>query len=352
MSFIHPLLVWGTLLGAIPIIIHILSRRRYRIVRWAAMDFLLTALSQRSRNLRIQDLILLALRVLALVAAALALSRPILSPSASAYLAGLDAAGPDAVIVIDTSYSMSTNVAGQTRMELARRKAHAVLASLPERARAGVVYMNEQARPATDGLAADRTRIGAAIDAAEATAAGTDAAPAILAAIEMLEGSTAPSKRVYVITDGQARAFDRAGAALDQALAEADESVGFVVFTVPNEPVANVALTDLRVDSRWLRTGAPIEFDAYVRDVGSPPASDVNVELWVDGRKVDRKSIALADRRGVATFRHAFTAAGLMPIEVRLDPDAVEIDNHRYGAVCIPDSIDVAVVANESSQAP
>ncbi len=352
MSFVHPLLAWGALLGVIPIIIHILSRRRYRVVRWAAMDFLLTALSQRSRNLRIQDLILLALRTLALAAAALVVARPILSPGASELFSGIGGRGPDAVIVLDTSYSMGTNVAGQTRLALARQRANTVLASLPERASVGVVYMHEQATRATDGLIADRPRIGAAIDAARVTATGTDAAPALAAALEMLKGSTAPGKRVYLITDLQARAFDRAAGALRETLAGADASIGFVVLSAGSQPAANLGITDLRVKSRWLRVGAPVRFDASMQDFGDPPASQANVELWVDGRKVDRQRVLLSDRRGIATFRHAFTAAGLFPIEVRLDPDAVDIDNHRYAGVCIPSSIEVAVVTPEATDGP
>ena len=35
MTFLSPLLIWGTLLGAIPLIIHLLNRRRFRRVEWA-----------------------------------------------------------------------------------------------------------------------------------------------------------------------------------------------------------------------------------------------------------------------------------------------------------------------------
>jgi hypothetical protein len=46
-SFLNPLLLWGTALAAIPLIIHILNRRRFKRVRWAAMEFLLRAFKKR-----------------------------------------------------------------------------------------------------------------------------------------------------------------------------------------------------------------------------------------------------------------------------------------------------------------
>src|SRR5437763_7310170 len=60
--------LWGALaVGAaavsVPIIIHLLSRRRYRIVTWAAMRFLLLAQKQTTRRLRLEQLILLLVRI-------------------------------------------------------------------------------------------------------------------------------------------------------------------------------------------------------------------------------------------------------------------------------------------------
>ena len=41
MNFINPALLLGFGAVSIPIIIHLLNRRRFRVVRWAAMEFLL-----------------------------------------------------------------------------------------------------------------------------------------------------------------------------------------------------------------------------------------------------------------------------------------------------------------------
>ena len=61
MSWIaHPMLLWGLLLAAVPIIIHLLNRRRYRTVRWAAMDFLRAAFKKNQKRLRIENLLLLS----------------------------------------------------------------------------------------------------------------------------------------------------------------------------------------------------------------------------------------------------------------------------------------------------
>ncbi len=68
----------GLLCACGPVIIHLLNRRRFREVQWAAMDFLLEAFRRERRILRIRDWIVLALRTLAVLFFGLARSSPLL----------------------------------------------------------------------------------------------------------------------------------------------------------------------------------------------------------------------------------------------------------------------------------
>ncbi len=61
---------------AIPIIIHLLNRRRARVVDWGAMKFLLDSLASRNRRILIEELLLMILRCLAVAVLVLAMARP------------------------------------------------------------------------------------------------------------------------------------------------------------------------------------------------------------------------------------------------------------------------------------
>ena len=54
-GFLHPLLLWALPVAAVPIIIHLLNRRRFQTVRWAAQSFLLAALKRNRRRLRMEQ---------------------------------------------------------------------------------------------------------------------------------------------------------------------------------------------------------------------------------------------------------------------------------------------------------
>src|SRR5688500_14755532 len=66
----------GAICAAGPIIIHLLNRRRFRVVQWAAMDFLREAMQRNRRIVQIRDIILLVLRTAAVLLFGLALAQP------------------------------------------------------------------------------------------------------------------------------------------------------------------------------------------------------------------------------------------------------------------------------------
>jgi hypothetical protein len=63
LSFLSPLLLWGMLLGVIPIIIHLLNRRRFNRVEWAPMHYLKLTIQRNRRRIQIEQLLLLLLRI-------------------------------------------------------------------------------------------------------------------------------------------------------------------------------------------------------------------------------------------------------------------------------------------------
>ena len=79
--FLNPWMLLGAAAIASPILIHLLNKRRFKIVEWAAMDFLFQADKKNRRRVQLENLILLALRCLAMLLVALMLARPFLPSS-------------------------------------------------------------------------------------------------------------------------------------------------------------------------------------------------------------------------------------------------------------------------------
>ena len=58
MSFLMPAFLYGLPLVAVPVAIHLLSRRQQKKISWGAMRFLVQAVTRRRRLWRLTDLLL------------------------------------------------------------------------------------------------------------------------------------------------------------------------------------------------------------------------------------------------------------------------------------------------------
>ncbi|MCS7034511.1 MAG: BatA domain-containing protein, partial [Phycisphaerae bacterium] len=80
--------VAGAVLAVIPIAIHLLNRRRYRTMPWAAMDFLRAALRRNHRRMKFEQWTLLVVRCAVLALLGVALARPMACEPAGLAQAG------------------------------------------------------------------------------------------------------------------------------------------------------------------------------------------------------------------------------------------------------------------------
>src|SRR5215217_3767318 len=104
---LNPLLAWlGVLAVSVPIVIHLLNKRKFERVVWAAMRFLKVSVEQNQRRIQIEDMLLLALRCLWRVLRGLGMARPV-SCRGRAGGGWFGQANVTAVLLLDNSYSMS-----------------------------------------------------------------------------------------------------------------------------------------------------------------------------------------------------------------------------------------------------
>lgn len=102
MTFLSPLLLWFLAAASVPVIIHLLNKRRHKTLQWAAMQFLLKATRESRGKKKLRHILILTCRALGIAALAFAAARPIVSG-----LLGWGAGTIDTVVLIlDRSASM------------------------------------------------------------------------------------------------------------------------------------------------------------------------------------------------------------------------------------------------------
>ena len=111
MGFLSPLFLALGLGAAVPLLIHLLRRRTGLRVQFPAVRYLARAEQEHSRRLKLRNLLLMLIRVLAIACIALAAAEPI--SRALGPVVGAGHAPAAIAIVLDNSLSTSVIVDGQ-----------------------------------------------------------------------------------------------------------------------------------------------------------------------------------------------------------------------------------------------
>jgi Aerotolerance regulator N-terminal/von Willebrand factor type A domain len=357
-SFIHLALVAGTALGLVPILIHLLTRRRHKVVRWGAMKYLLEAIEEQNKRIQIEDLILLALRVLVVVLIALALARPLIRSEAVG-------SGPRlAVVLIDNSPSMRARRGGSSHWEIARAWTRDLLERLPKGSAVAVIPM-AGAGGGSEGLLQPSRQLAVArevLSKLAISARRSDPATVIAKAHAIVSGGGAggssrglPATRtVYVISDFQAVDWSADRPALKKALVEllADKAgPALVAVQCSSGETRNTCVTDLSRAGRIIKVDSPARISAtLVRrsargEGGGAAVQDLASTLEVDGVRVDSRAAKLRpDQSKDAIFYASFAKEGDHAVVLRSAADTSPADDVRYLAVEAREEVRVLLV--------
>ncbi|MGE5195281.1 MAG: BatA domain-containing protein [Deltaproteobacteria bacterium] len=353
-SFASPALLWGLALGAAPVIIHLLNKRKYRETSWAAMRFLLEAVRKNSRRMRIEHLILLAVRTLILMLLVMALAEPV-GRRLGAFFQPRQPT--HRIIVIDASLSMGLAAREETLFARAKDAARAIV----EQGRPGDVFnlvRLSNIPPAV--IVADGAYVpGRMIEEIEQMPLphGVGDVAACLAKIEELLklAPEVPRKEVVIISDFQ-RTTWAAGPAEDVSRVRAllkrfDEAGNLVLVDLGQTDAANVAVTSLEALDTFVTTARPAAFRASVRNYGPERVTGRVLEILVDDRPVDQRAVDLnPGGEKVEDFSIPFSQGGEHRVLVRVQKDALPLDDQRWLAVPVKDRIRVLCVNGGSSQ--
>ncbi len=345
LGFANLPLLYALAAAGVPVLIHLLNRRRFKEVSWAAMQFLLAAVRRNRRRVRIEQWLLLAIRTLVVLLVVMALAKPFLE-TFGAVIAGLRT---HRVLVLDNSLSM-----GYTSGELSRfEQAKAVAAQLVKESRPGdaisVILMGDPPTVVIGDPQHNLLEVRKEVEDLTLSHGGTDLAATFEKVEKVLEASSISQKEVVFLTDLQAASWRTPAEAADRlksffARVE-DRHVRWVVIDLGKTGGENRAVTDLRPGSPFVSVGSSALIRTVLHNFGSTPSDGVRVRLTVDGRLGPEESFDLKPGEDVpAVFPFQFSSPGDHLVEVSIDDDPLALDNRRYMVVPVRDSLKVLLV--------
>lgn len=345
MGFLNSLGLWGGLAAAgvaVPIIIHLLYRKHRRQTPWAAMELLRRALVVRSGQVKIEDLLILVLRCLAIFLIAAALVRPTLNSDSAAWL-GEKRVG--LVVAIDASYSMGHGE--HSRYERALSKAREILNTAREGDPVSLVAMSN--RP--EILVRRRSYTAGIFEGAlEANSEPRPYRLGLEQNLEELEKLVAelktPARECYLITDAQESDWSELSDQAVETLARIVRMASVFVVPVDNDGEENLSVRSLSYASGSLSRAGTARFIVEVRNCGRRTAEGGTLEFLVDGGLITRRAVGAlkgGETRGISFFT-SFPKSGDVLLEARLSRDDLAVDNRRFGVVKVSPTVRVLCV--------
>jgi hypothetical protein len=349
------MLLWAAA-ALLPILIHLWSRRRYQSTQWAAMTFLMAAMRQNARRVRLEQWLLLVVRTLLLVLFALALADPMASVFSTWSGAG-QGRRTHTIIVIDGSYSMDYRDQEQTRFERAKQYARELIDRSSQGDGFTLVLLAAPPRAVIAQPVFDRDDLLQELESLQLTHSEAYL-PATLAIVENLVKQAQDRyprlarSQVTFLTDLQ-RSTWRAATTNENRdrlnrLTE-NASLSLVDFGEAGEENVGVARLDAMQPLSTVATET--NFQVEVQNYSGNSLPRQRVTLHVDGQLAAEQRVDLEPvERASLVFPHRFEQSGEHLVEVRLGEDRLRIDNHRWLSVPVQEAIRVLCVYGQPGE--
>ncbi len=322
--FVAPQFLWATGAAVVPLLLHLLSRRKTVRIYFSTLRFLKLAQKQSSRRIRLENFLLWLLRTLLLLLIAFAFAQPFIrSHSGGGFLKRTKR---DVAIVWDESFSMGYESSRANVWEESRQAILSLFAKLEPGDRVSLYMAGEEPFPLIAKPSAELDKITTLVKNRRPSNGSSQLQPAILKAVESLRDSGLRERELFIITDGQAVPWSRlavatpvgqtnvpaAGAAATNAPAATtnapaaagkdwppqelvDKKIPVFLTLVGVSAPENAAPVQVDVYPALLRSDIPAQ--VWVRVVASGPERDSSVTLYVDDKKIGQQNIKLGNNR-------------------------------------------------------
>jgi hypothetical protein len=302
-GFLHPWALFGLAAAGIPVLLHLLARREPPTVVFPAVRYLITTTREHQRRLKLQNLLLLLVRTLLVIALVLAAAGPTLP------LRGVPGHAPSAlVLIVDNSPSSGAVVGGSPRVAQLRDAARRVLArATPDDA----LWLLT-----ADGILqrGDAATLGARVDELDVSPHRLDLGAALGLARDVLAADPRMGETV-LLSDVQASAVSSVQPGTPVLVGRPD---------VPPPP--NVGIDQLQTGAQpWSGDGGRVSVVL---------AGDSGLAVPLTARLAERPPRqALGRVGGAVTLALPGVPSGWWTLTAELAPDELRADDRRIGVV-------------------
>lgn len=362
MSFLSGIFLAAIPLIAIPIALHFYKRRQRDVIPWGAMQFLTDAAIEGRRFERLEELLLMLLRVLAVAALVLAMAQPMVQGN----LIGTSTE-QDIILILDDSMSMGRVIDDVSSFDRMQERVQDLVGDLSDKNSVQIMLAAGGGRWLTSGPATvtgqTKSELLAAVENLRVTHGAADIFACLQWVIDSEPTNEARARRVVVFTDNQAYGWNTDADGPWQRLQEGCQSIlidgqpsvptsiQVVDCGVDESQIDNLAL--VRLDCTRTLTGSDEEvtFSAEMKNVGHRKSRTAKLEWLVRDDQIAEFVVPelKAGESIQRTWSYAFQEEGIYSVSCRVSSsDQLTLDDEQTVVIEVVDKIPFLIVEEPS----
>ncbi|MBN2329661.1 MAG: BatA domain-containing protein [Candidatus Omnitrophica bacterium] len=337
MFFLNPTFLLGLFGLSLPVMIHLIARRKHNQVVFGSLRFLHESQRRVGRAFNIRQMLLLILRVLILTALVLSFARPL---STGSWLGSwLGAQERQVVLIIDSSCSMDARSLNDTFFQRAKTISAEIVNALHPGSSIALIAFHKNAQMLTPGWTRDRAEAFRILDSLENSTMGTNLASAFSLLPGLLESAGPGTREIFVLSDMQRCGWEHVDR---QRYDDADLRILFIDCNDGRAPDAAVENVDVTITSTLRK--APARLSAQICNYSGVELQPTCSLILNDQKRDEQRIFIPAGGRAEVLFE--FSAEGMRHLKgaIELSPDGWSWNNRRYFYTQLPDEIPVVIV--------
>ena len=350
-SFLNSAALWGLALASIPIIIHLLFRRRFRRIDWAPMHYLKLSIQRNRRRIRLEQLLLLLLRTVAILLLFFLVARPVMHAEGLGHWLGGDSRTSQ-ILLIDDSLGMDYHDGGRSAWERAKEVAAKLIETIGSKDRFTLVLASRPKAPLVREVELENPdEITQLIAGARPSDVHVAWEPVFSAVDELLETGAYPIQELTLITDLRRAGWDDTVRKLGNRWAS--KQLRMRIFDVGSPKTSNAALVELKQIARLAMIANPVRWQAVVRNDSDHELAELDANWFVDGKPTVVRLPTIGPGETVRVpLTSTFQEAGPHHVEFELPSDELPADNRRWGVCQVQEQVNLLLIDGEPSSEP
>ncbi|MDQ7053842.1 MAG: BatA and WFA domain-containing protein [candidate division KSB1 bacterium] len=342
-TFLNSIFAWAFAAAAIPILIHLFTRKKLKVLPFSTLRFLQQMQREKIRQVRLRQWLLLILRTLIIALLVMAFMRPAIQNDSG--LPG-QKARTAAVLVIDNSLAMGQMLRGKSFLTLARQKGLEVLNALEPGDEITLIAAARPAQIVGEPAIYDPQRAAEWLNQIEQTAADFDGEGVLQLVLQTLQETRQLNREVYILANLTGRSL---GLPADSIARDDGKPLRVFAFEWPAEKRRNLQITDVRVNNQIFDLNKVVEVRVTVTNNGDFEENGRLVHLFLNGKRAAQKQVDVpAGEKRTLLFRIVPETAGYQKVEARLENDQNPLDNRRFAIFSIPETIKLALIGGSA----